>query len=450
MSVETFMHWVVEPSLLLACFIIVVTSIILSFRTRFVQFRTLPILVKQLCHALYQREEGQNNVCSTVSSHKALFTAMSTTIGMSTIVSPVIAMHFGGPGALVGFLFTTLFGSALTFTEVTYALLYRKRQANGTFLGGPMPYLEKAFSPFIAKSYAFCCLILMGMWSAANANQLAAILDSSLLQGYGIPRPWTGLIVTCSVLLLLFGGIRAIGNFSAKLVPIMFFFFIGAGCWIVLSHIGKLPAVLAMIWQSAFSTEALTSGIATGGLFSALRWGIFKGMQCNEAGVGTQTMPHSMAENKDPVAQGVLAMASIYSSGFVVCLSGLVALLTDTWRDPLLEVGIAMLAQSFQQSFSSAGIGLIVLSTFLFAFGSILGNSFNASQCFAYLSKGKYIAVYYVIIGSMILWGALAGVSTVWSLCDICLALVSIPHVLALLKLSSSEPHLLQARQEST
>ena len=209
-------------------------------------------------------------------------------------------------------------------------------------MGGPMQYLGTLLSPGFAKWYAIGCLILMAAWSSAQANQLAAILNSPLIEGYQIPTPISGVFIAILVTLILIGGIKRISSLSSKLVPIMFTLYLGSCLWIILSHSDKLGDILSLIFRSAFSPYALASGTIIGGIVSSLRWGIFKGTQTCEAGVGTQTIPHSMAETNDPVAQGTLAMLSTYTAGIIAFLSGIVALITETWLDPQYPLGISM------------------------------------------------------------------------------------------------------------
>ncbi len=124
---------------------------------------------------------------NSILPHKALLTAMSTTLGIGTIVGPVIAIHLGGPGALLGFLLTSVLGSAATFTEVSLCVKFRNKLKTDFIIGGPMEYLKKLLSPTLAKWYAFSCCILMTAWSGAQANQLAAIFDSPLLENTAFP-----------------------------------------------------------------------------------------------------------------------------------------------------------------------------------------------------------------------------------------------------------------------
>jgi AGCS family alanine or glycine:cation symporter len=430
------------------CVFILMGSIFISFRTRFVQLRFIPSLFKMLGMSLLNRKQEECH--HTILPHKALLTAMSTTLGISTIVAPVIAISLGGPGALLGFLLTAFFGSAATYAEVNLCIQYRKRLENGTIMGGPMQYLKHLLSPATAKWYAVCCFILMAAWSSAQANQLAAVLNSPLLGSYRISTTISGIVIAVLVILTLVGGIKRISSISSKLVPLMFFLYLGSCLWIIFFNIDKLGAIFSTIFQSAFSPYALASGTLVGGFISSLRWGIFKGIQTCEAGIGTQTIPHSMANTQDSIAQGTLAMLSTYTAGGVAFLSGCVALITQTWLDPELPLGISMVAASFNAYFSSFGIAIVVVSTFLFAFGTILGNSFNGSQCFHYLTHNKKTIYYLIGTACMLFIGCVSEAKTVWSLIDIVLACMAIPHMTALVLYAYKNPDAIPLEVERT
>jgi len=413
------------------CLFILLGSIYISIKMRFIQIRFIPSLFKMIWSSLRSGKEQEN--ANTILPYKALFTAMSTTLGIGTIVGPILAIHWGGPGALLGFLLTAFFGSAATYTEVGLCIKYRKKLPNGEIQGGPMQYLRKILSPFVAKWYAFFGCVVMTAWSSAQANQLGAILNSPLLGDYRISTYLSGGFIAVLVLITLLGGIKRVSSFSSKLVPTMFTLYVGASMWILVSHANGLMGVFKLIIDSAFHPYAMASGTLVGGIISAMRWGMFKGTQATEAGVGTQTIPHSMAQTDDPIAQGMLAMVSTYTAGFVAFISGLVVLLTGTWQDPEIPLGISMMASSFYQYFSYPGIAVVAISTFLFAFGTILGNSFNGSQCFGYLAKSNRVKYYYIALALFIFLGTISEVKMVWSLIDIALIFLVLPHMLALI-----------------
>lgn len=426
-----------DYALFVASLFILLGSIFLTFKLRFVQLRLFPALFKML-KASFLKKEGDQQY--TVLPHKALLTAMSTTLGISTIVAPFIAISLGGPGALLGFLLTAFFGSAATYTEVSLCIQHRKKLENGMVMGGPMQYLKHIFSPAAAKWYAILCLTLMIAWSAAQANQVVAVLDSPLLGNYRIPTLVSGLLISVLILLTSMGGIKRISQLSAKLVPLMFFLYIGSCLWIILSNVDQLGTIFGEIFTSALKPISLASGTILGGIVSALRWGIFKGIQTTEAGVGTQAIPHSSAETKDPMEQATLSMLSTYTAGFIAFLSGCVALITKTWQNPDLPLGISMVAASFEQYFSIFGIGIVAISTLLFGFGTILGNSYNGSQCFIFLTDNKKLLTYLIASAIIIFVGSVADAKVIWSSVDFFLAPLAIFHIFALVLYTHRQP----------
>lgn len=438
MAFDSVVAAISEYFLLATCLLMLAGSVLISFKMRFVQVRLFSTLFKMLKTSFRQcsTEEGHH----TILPHKALFTAMSTTLGIGTIVAPVIAINLGGPGALLGFLLTAFFGSAATYAEVNLCIQHRKKLASGAIMGGPMQYLKELLSPAVAKIYAVIGFVLMMAWSGAQANQFAAVLDSPLLGDYRISTFLSGAIIVVLVLAILAGGIKRLGAFSERLVPIMFTLYVGSSLLILIFNYAKIPGIFQDIFHSAFSPYVMANGALVGGLVSALRWGIFKGTQVTEAGVGTQTIPHSMAETNDPVAQATLAMLSTYSAGLIAFLSGCVALVTETWQDPALPLGMSMVAASFKLYFSYFGLAIVAISALLFSFSTIVGNCYNGSHCFGYLTEGKGIWYYFGLSAIVIYLSAIAEVKLVWSLCDLVLAAMVLPHMLALIIYAFKKP----------
>lgn len=123
-SFESIIKSIADTLLFGSCIFILLGALFLTFRLKFVQLRLLPMLFRLLKRSIASRKEAVGE--HTIQPHKALFTAMSTTLGISTIVGPVIAISLGGPGAMLGFLLTSILGSAATYAEVNLSIRYRK------------------------------------------------------------------------------------------------------------------------------------------------------------------------------------------------------------------------------------------------------------------------------------------------------------------------------------
>lgn len=414
-------------------------SIILTIKTKFIQIRTIPYMFKLLFGNFFKKERRSSQ---TISANKALFTAMSTSIGIGNIVAPVVAIKLGGPGALLGFLLAAIFGGASTFTEVTLALNYRKKIREGKFAGGPMQYLEKGIHPIFGKIYAYTGLFLLIAWTSKQSNTLA-----DLLQSHNISPYLTGLLLSLAVGFYLIGGIKKIGDLSTKLVPTMFILYTLSSFWIIISNLDKLPHVISMIFKSAFTTQVISGAGVAYGFQQAMRWGLANGFYSNEAGIGTATIPHSMATTQTPLDQGILSIVSVYTNGFLCLLSGLVVLLTNTWTEKSYGVGINAIIASFSQYFSFVGIIILTISATLFAFGTIIGNAYNGSQCFLYVSHNQKAKLYLFFMAIAVFIGTIFEVEHIWTITDFFVVPVAIPNIIGIVILSFKRKDLFKIKK---
>jgi len=402
-------------------------SILLTIKTRFVQFRSLPVMFSLLYKSLLKKDGTTQH---TIKPHRALFTAMATSLGIGNIVAPIVAISFGGPGALLGFLLATIFGTATAYTEVSLAITSRKKLPDGKIMGGPMQYL-RSINPWLAFLYAASACVMLVSWSGKQANTLA-----TLLSAYSIPTYLTGIIIAIIVSLILNHGIKLIGKLAEKVVPIMFFLYAGSMLWIIGMHADKLLYAVKLVFFSAFSPQALAGAGVGVGLQAALSWGLSEAAFANEAGVGTITIPHSMSASENPIDQGILSMLSVYTSGFLCMLSGLALLVSGAWQTSGSDVGITVLATMLRTHFATLGPFILLLCVILFAFSATLGNSYNGSQCFLYVTKNRWLRFYHAFIALAIFFSAILDVKTLWSLGGYFIVPVAIPNIIGIVILS--------------
>ena len=209
-----------------------------------------------------------------------------------------------------------------------------------------------------------------------------------------------------------------------------------------------IPSI-KLIFTSLWSPNTATGFAGGFGWFYALRWGLARALQSNEAGVGTSTFPHSASTSADPAQQGTLAMISVYTNGLLCLLTGLVILSTGAWAAPGAVFNVMMIQNIFVKHFSFFGSILFGISSFLFAVGTILGNGYNGGECFKYFVNSKLLPLYYLAIGSVVFIGSIADVQTVWTIVDFFIIPVIIPHMIALLILTSKRADLWCYTEES-
>ena len=244
----------------------------------------------------------------------SLCTALAATVGTGNIAGVAGAIALGGPGAIFWMWVSALLGMCTKFAEVTLAVHFRERNDHGDWVGGPMYYIKNGLSTkwrWLAICYSlFGVLAVFGTGNATQVNTITAAIDAALLNFHvvssaGIPRVnlTIGIIITLLLGIILFGGIKRIGNVTARLVPFMALFYIILGLALVFVHIETVPAVFAAIFEGAFAPKAVTGGVV-GSLLISMRRGISRGIFSNEAGIGTGSIAHACADVSHPVQQG--------------------------------------------------------------------------------------------------------------------------------------------------
>lgn len=411
-------------------------SLILTIKTGVAQIRTLPRFIRLITQGVATKKDS----AGTISSFHALFTAMATTIGTGNVVSPSLAIMIGGPGALFWLVFYMLFSSVIKFAEVTFALETRKKLANGFIVGGPIQYL-RSVNNFLAQWYGYLIIIVLISWSSAQSNTLANIMALE-----GVPHWIVGISLAVFTLIALSGGAQRIGDIASKLVPIMFVFYVVFALSILVQYPAELFNAIKQVLHHAFTPAAAVGGFLGSTLFQAMREGIFQGIFITESGMGTSSIPHALADTKNPTDQGILAMGSVLADTFLVLLSGFLVLITDIWT-----VGIFRSTLTYEVfKLNAPGIGQYVLlfSIILFVLTTVMGNSFNGMRCFGILTNDNKKLMQFYMAGTalLIFMGSLSPMRLLWSIIDTLIILAALPNLIGVLILSFKKADVLRIK----
>lgn len=424
MTIEKWIYFLSDNYLFYPLLIFCGLSFLLTLKLNFIQFRTIPTMLKML---LFNQSSNNTTSQEEVSPRTALFISMSTAIGLGNIAGPIVALGFGGPAALSGFVLASMFGAATTFLEIFLALKYRTTNIHGVISGGPMQYLQKEFSLGFAKFYAAGLFVLLTFWTANQANSLAVLMNPIMPS-----QLITGLILSFFIMIILLGGIKRVGALNDKLVPLMCILYCACTFAVILKNLDKVPQALKMIfffWEPAAQTAGAFAGFS---LMTSFRWGISRAIQANEVGVGTATFPHSASTAKNPYYQAILGMVPVYATAFLTTMTGLTVLVTDFWKEPGITFDISMFFKIMQYYFPQVGPIALLSCGFLFGFGTILGNCYNASKCFQFLFRNSNLIPCYILSSIAIALGSISHLKLVWSIVDFFVLPVAIPHMIAI------------------
>lgn len=436
MNILNNINWLNYQFSLPASYILLGIAVYFTIRFKFIQIRALPYFFKLIHDGIKHRKSTK--YINAINPFHALFTAMSTSLGMGTIVGPSVAIIMGGPGALLWLVIYSICGSVTKYAEVTFAIHFRQKTKDGSILGGPMQYLNKVHRA-LGSWYAHATVILFSGWSGLQSNVLAETLAQE-----GIPEWITGIGLAILVFIMLSGGAKRIGEFNSKLVPIMSVLYVSVSFYILFSDLSALKHALQMMVYYAFSPTPIIGGFVGASIVSALRSGVYKGAYITESGMGTAAIPHSMANVERATDQGILAMTSVYADTFFCLLSGLLVLTTNVWQ--IDHVSNILMYKVFDSRLPHFGKPLLVSTICMFAFGTMVGNSFNGRQSYASITRYQHMIWYYFFVCTIIFLGSISRVPLAWATIDLLLPLVAIPNVLSLLYLSIKYPEVIKPK----
>ena len=131
--IQAASDWLWGPPMLL---LVLGTGLYLFVRLRGVQIRQFAAAWRALTAPARPGEEGD------ISPFAALMTAVGGIVGNGNIAGVATAITSGGPGALFWMWISGLVGMGTMFAESVLGVRYRRRDARGQFVGGPMYYIR--------------------------------------------------------------------------------------------------------------------------------------------------------------------------------------------------------------------------------------------------------------------------------------------------------------------
>ncbi|MGE5704878.1 MAG: alanine/glycine:cation symporter family protein [Clostridia bacterium] len=423
--------------------LLVGTGIYLSIRLKFLQFSQLPYALK-LAFSKHQDKSSDGDI----SHFQSLMTALAATIGTGNIAGVATAVVSGGPGAVFWMWVTAIFGMATKYAEAILAVKYRTTGRHGEMAGGPMYYIEKGLGwKWLAVLFAiFGSIAAFGIGSSVQSNSVAESVKAS----FGV-NPWiTGIVLTVITGLVILGGIKSIGKVSSYLVPFMALFYVLGGLIIMILHIDLIPAAFGLIFQDAFTGQAM----AGGAIGAVIRYGVARGVFSNEAGMGSAPIAAAAAITDYPGRQALVSMTGTFIDTIVVCsITGVSLVMGGLYANSDLT-GAALTTETFNALLPGPGGWIVTIGLIFFAYSTVLGWSYYGEKCFEYLFGDRSIKYYRIVYTLSVLAGAVLNLGLVWSIADIFNGLMAVPNLIGLLLLSGvvvSETHRFrQARKQES
>lgn len=372
-----------------------------------------------------------------LSGFAALATTLAATLGTGNIIGVSTAIAVGGPGALFWCWLTGIFGMATCYAECYLSILHREKKADGTYSGGPMYVLEKGMhSRLLGRLYAFCTLAAaFGVGCTTQASAISEAVGNII----SVSPHFTGILAAIAAGAVILGGVRSIGTFCTRMVPLLGLFYIG--CCMILLFLNRsfLFSSLTLILDSAFQTRAAAGGFIGSTMMSAARFGIARGLFTNEAGIGTAAIAAASSASKDPRRQSLISMTAVFWDTVVMCaITGLV-IISSIQKNPSSIIGISsssLTTAAFRfLPFPLNGEIILSLSLVAFALTTLIGWCCYGERASEYLFGKGSLKSYYLCYIVMIYIGSVLPMDLIWSITDLINAVMVIPSITALLVL---------------
>ncbi|MEJ8544294.1 amino acid carrier protein [Brevibacillus borstelensis] len=401
--------------------VLIILGIYFTFQSKFVQFR----MAGEMFRLLGEGAKGTGKKKGSISSFQAFCISTASRVGTGNLAGVAMAISVGGPGAVFWMWLIALIGSASAFVESTLAQIYKVKDASG-FRGGPAYYMEQGLKKrWMGVLFAILITLCFGfVFNAVQANTITQAFQTA----YGVNRTLMGVILSVVTGIIIFGGVKRVAKVAEFLVPFMAGAYVLVALFVVVTNIGQLPGVLALIVKSAFGMEQVVGG----GLGAAIMQGIKRGLFSNEAGMGSAANAAATADVTHPVKQGLIQALGVFVDTLLVCsATAFIVLLSGMYTTEGLD-GIALTQAALSSHVGGWASSFVALIVFLFAFSSVVGNYYYGETNIEFIkSDKKWLTIYRLLVVGMVMFGSVAKISIVWDLADLFMALMALLNLFA-------------------
>ena len=409
--------------------LLVVFGLFITVLTGFVQFRYFKRMFRSLTGV--ETTDDPNGI----SARQALLLSVGGRVGGGNIAGVAVAITLGGPGAVFWMWAIALVGMATSLVECTLAQLYKRREPDGMFRGGPARSIIHGLGQnfrWLAVLYAVCLIASFAIgFNAFQGNTVAGAAQDSL----GVPRLWTGAVLAVVAGVIVFGGIHRIAQAADIVVPIMAVAYLAMAAVIILLNLFSVPAVLWDIVANAFGWREAVGG----GMGAAIAQGLRRGLFSNEAGLGSAPNVAATADVRHPVAQGITQSLSVFIDTIVICTcTAMVILLGDVYVPGAEGIdGVVLTQQSLVSHLGGWTQYFLTFVIALFAFSSIIYNYYLGENAMTVITENPLaLLVLRVVVVAIVFLGATAPAATsVFFFSDPMMGILAVVNLVALMML---------------
>ena len=354
-------------------------GIVLSIRFAFRYQRKIAFNFKNTYGKIGAKGEGEG----TVSGFRAACTALANTVGTGNISGVATAIVSGGPGALVWMWVSAFFGMSTKACEIIIGQRYREhyKKSMNEYVCDRSFVLKNAFGWKKGAVVLAVFCFLFGPWTCCVQTEA---VTSSMREAFGIPNLWSVIVIGITCIVTIWGGLRRISDVMSRAVPIMAVLYIVMGLGVLIVNISQVPAVVALIFKSAFSPTAAVGGFAGATVRDAIQYGVARGIYSNDAGTGYGMIAHASAQTDHPVRQSLWGWGEVFIDTFIICsITAFTIIMTGSYISSDATSG-ALTTVAFTNAYGAIGGKLTAIAIAVFAWTTIIGMYYTCEKSVNY------------------------------------------------------------------
>jgi len=370
--------------------IITLTGIYITIHSRGLQFKALFHFrsnIKQI-YAIARDSQADG-----IHPFKLYFASVGGTVGLGNIVYISVAIMIGGPGSIFWMILASLSGMLLKYAEIYLGVKYRVKNEQGGFNGGPMYFLQRAFTSK-KVAYVFACLLCF--YGVEISNFL--IIVDRIEYSFDWNRNVIIIVFLAIILYSSLGGIKRLANICSSIMPFFMGIYVLIACYIIGANATYIPSFFKTVCISAFQGHAPLGGFMGSSMILAAYMGVSKTVYSGDIGLGYDAIMQSETCIANPKIQAILAIYALFTDTIICILTNTMLGLTGSWYTLNELAPSDIVAQLLSQYIPYSGFFMTCL-LFFAGYTTIIAYLSVGTKCAEFISPkyGKLIYLIYAV-----------------------------------------------------
>lgn len=323
---------------------------------------------------------------------KLLFSSVGGMVGLGNIVLVMLSVTIGGPGAVFWLWIAAILCMPVKYAEIFLGIKYRKKTKEGTWQGGPMFFLQHAFSFKCLPIISAFLLCIYGI----EVSQFLIISDQ-ISQSLNLNKVFVVGFLLAITLYASLGGVDRLSKICSTLMPVFIILYLFIGIYILIIYRHNFLNSIGLILKDALTGSAALGGFAGSTMLLAAQQGTQRAVYSGDLAIGYDATIQSESKVIDPTTQARLSIFGVFLDAFVCTISVLMLLVTNLWQQKLdqpLDYVVKLMSDNIWY-----GQHFLTILIFLAGFTTIIAYFTVAIKCGNFISPkyGKRAVIIYAI-----------------------------------------------------